>query len=457
MAIDKKLLKRLKALYVEDDKHIRTELSALLSNFFGKVYTAEDGAKGLETYLKNQDDIDVIISDINMPKLTGIEMLKKIREVDAKVPVLFATAYSDNEFLSEAIKLKVHDYIIKPIDIRNLLAVMNDLANVLYQDFLIEQQNNELEKYKDIINTNNIVIKTDTAAKITYVNQHFCDTTGYKKDEVLGKKFEELKHKDTSDSIINELFSTVLDNKAWKGKIKNATKSGEAYTVDCYSIATLDDSGEVTGTISVQKDITTELNQKREVQVALMKDKGEIFLKGKESTTELNTIIKELNNRVNELQKILKNSELEKDKIMYQAEKHILENKKIKTEIAQYRSGGGGDSSTKTLKMSKKNSELKQQIIKLKQQNQKLVESTEKDFLQEKVNFEVKIDDLEKELSEYKEKLDEIVDAEVYNQKLNYWRDKAKDEAQRAETLERKILQHGDQGILNKLFGGKAR
>ena len=152
MAIEKKLLKRLKALYVEDDKHIRTELSALLSNFFGKVYTAADGAEGLKIFLENSDDIDVIISDINMPKLTGIEMLKKIRKIDSSLPVVFATAYSDNEFLSDAIKLKVHDYIIKPIDIRNLLAVMNDLANILYQDFLIEQQNAELEKYKDIIN-----------------------------------------------------------------------------------------------------------------------------------------------------------------------------------------------------------------------------------------------------------------------------------------------------------------
>lgn len=455
MAIEKKLLKRLKALYVEDDNHIRNELSALLSNFFGKVYTASDGQEGLETYLKNKDDIDVIISDINMPKLTGIEMLAKIREVDEKVPTIFATAYSDNEFLSEAIKLKVYDYIIKPIDIRNLLAVMNDLANILYQDFLIEQQNGELERYKDIIDTNSIVVKTDTSSKITYVNQHFLDTTGYEKDEIIGQKFEVTKHKDTELSIINGMFSEVLDNKAWKGRVKNATKLGDPYTVDCYAISTKNDAGEIVGTMSVQNDITVELNQKREVQMRLMKDKGEIFLKGKESSTELNSIISELNSRVNEAQKTLKHSELEKDKIIYQTEKHSMENKRLKIELAQYKKTG--DISGKTLKINKENADLKQDIKKLKQTNQKLLESTEKDFLQEKVNLEVRIDDLEKELSDYKTKMDEIVDADVYVQKLNYWKEKAKDEAQRAETLERKILQHGDQGILNKLFGGKAR
>lgn len=455
MAIDKKLLKRLKVLYVEDDTHIRNELSALLSNFFGKVYTAGDGVEGLEIFLKNRDDIDVIISDINMPKLTGIEMLKKIREIDAKLPVMFATAYSDNEFLSEAIKLKVFDYIIKPIDIRNLLSVMNDLASVLYQDFLIEQQNNELERYKDIIDTNNIVVKTDINSTISYVNQHFCDTTGYTSDEIIGKKFEVIKHKDTDIAIISEIFSTVLENKAWKGRIKCSTKAGNPYTVDCYVIATKNDAGEITGTISVQNDITNELNQRREVQIALMKDKGEIFLKGKESTTELNAIINELNNRVNESQKLLKQSELEKDKILYQTEKHMIENKRLKTEIAQYKKSV--DISSKTIKVNKVNADLRQEISKLKQENQKLLESTEKNFLQEKVNLEVKIDDLEKELSEYKEKMDEIVDADIFTQKLNYWKEKAKDEAQRAESLERKILQYGDEGILKKLFGGRIR
>lgn len=455
MAIEKKLLKRLKALYVEDDDHIRTELSALLSNFFGKVYTAVDGADGLQTYLKNQDDIDIIISDINMPKMTGINMLKKIREFDDKVPTIFATAYSDTEFLSEAIKLKVYDYIIKPIDIRNLLVVVNELANILYQDFLIEQQHNELERYKDIIDTNNIVVKTDTSGKITYVNQHFCDTTGFEEQEIIGRNFEILKHKDTESSVINEMFTEVFDNKSWKGKVKNVKKSGEPYIVDCYVIATSNDAGEIIGTISVQKDITLELNQRREVQIALMKDKGEIFLKGKESTTELNTIIRELNSRINESQKLLKQSEIEKDKIIYQTEKYTIENKRLKTEIAQYKKSG--DLSSKTLKINKQNADLKQEIASLKQKNQELLETTEKDFIQEKVNLEVKIDDLEKDLEYYKNKMDEIIDAEVYSQKLNYWREKAKDEAKRAETLERKILQHGDKGILNKLFGGKVR
>ena len=79
MSIDKNLLKRLTLLYVEDDDVIRTELSQLLANFFSKVLVSKDGKEGLRTYLENQDHIDIILTDVNMPALSGIEMIKSIK------------------------------------------------------------------------------------------------------------------------------------------------------------------------------------------------------------------------------------------------------------------------------------------------------------------------------------------------------------------------------------------
>ena len=73
MAIDKNLLKKLNILYVEDDDVIRNELAQLLSNFFGHIYTAVDGKDGLKTYEKNRKYIDIILTDINMPILNGID------------------------------------------------------------------------------------------------------------------------------------------------------------------------------------------------------------------------------------------------------------------------------------------------------------------------------------------------------------------------------------------------
>ncbi|MDZ7818996.1 MAG: response regulator [Aliarcobacter sp.] len=77
-------------------------------------------------------------------ELNGIDMIKKVRTFDNKIPVIFATAHFDTEFLAEAIKLRVHKYIVKPIDVRNLLSLMNDISSNLYQEFLLKQQQEEL-------------------------------------------------------------------------------------------------------------------------------------------------------------------------------------------------------------------------------------------------------------------------------------------------------------------------
>ncbi|WP_419770470.1 MAG: response regulator [Candidatus Marinarcus sp.] len=453
MSIDKKLLKRLKALYVEDDDNIRNELSSLLGNFFDTVYTAANGEEGLALFKEHQNDIDVVLSDINMPKLTGIDMVKEIRKTDAKVPVMFATAYSDNEYLADAIKLRVYDYIIKPIDIRRLLTVMNDLANVLYQEFMIEQQHKELEKYKDVIDKNNIVLKTDTNFKITYVNQHFCDITGYDQEELLGQGFDTLIHKDVNSTVYKDLTKAILNNESWNGKIKNQTKFGDTYVVDSYTIATLSDAGEVTGTISIQKDITSDVNQKRDIQKALIKDKSEIFLKGKESSGELNAIINELNKRIHDLQKLMKASDLEKDRLVYNGEKLITENKKLQRELAYaLKNAAVEEDTSSTLKLNKSNQDLKMEIKKLNEEQEALKDEMQRAVLQTKVNLETKIKELEKQNKEYLFQIESAEDVETLTEKLEYWKSKAKEGAKRVEQLERALLNTGDKNIMSRLF-----
>ena len=84
MAIDKNVLKRLTLLYVEDDDVSRLELSQLLITFFSVVHIAKNGKEGLRKYLENQDDIDLILTDVNMPELSGVSMVKKFVNLIAK-------------------------------------------------------------------------------------------------------------------------------------------------------------------------------------------------------------------------------------------------------------------------------------------------------------------------------------------------------------------------------------
>lgn len=450
MNIDKNLLKRLNLLYVEDDDIIRIELSQLLGGFFSNIYVAKDGKEGLRTYLENQDHIDIILTDINMPYLNGIEMIKKIRGINSKVPVIFATAHSDNEFLAEAIKLRVQEYIIKPIDVRRLLSLMSDIASILYQEFLLKQQQIELEKYKEIIDTNNIVIKTDIHLNITYVNELFCEISGFDSSELIGKEFKFLKFSDVANDIYANLYADVLNNKPWKGKLKNTKKDGSYYHTDTYVIPTFDETGEMTGVISIQKDITEELNKKREIQLALMRDKSDIYIRSKEGSLEQNHIINELNfkleNMNHELEQALKNI----DKYIYSNEKYRLENKNLKTEIALYKKNSN---SHLAFKMTKENSDLRLELKKLKDKLVQVEQNDEKKVTQLKVNYDEKIEELEEKIAQLTEQLDSVQSDEVLLQKLEYWKEKAKMETQRIENLEKQIIAHADKSLMSKIFG----
>ncbi|MDD2886977.1 MAG: response regulator [Aliarcobacter sp.] len=450
MSIDKNLLKRLTLLYVEDDDVIRVELSQLLSNFFSTVHVARNGKEGLRTYLENQDDIDLILTDINMPELNGIEMIKKVRDFDTKIPVILATAYSDNEFLAEAIKLRVQEYIVKPIDVRYLLDLMNDIGNNLYHEFLLKQQQDELAKYKEILDSNNIVIKTDTHLNITYVNELFCEISGFESSDLIGKELKYLKYHDMASDIYTNLYANILNNKPWQGKLKNIKKDGSSFTTDAYVMPTLDEAGEMNGAISIQKDITDELNKKREIQLALMRDKSDIFIRSKEGTLEQNQIINDLKHRLDraqiELDQALKNI----DKYIYSNEKYRLENKNLKTEIGLYKKNSN---THVAFKFSKENSDLRLENKKLKDKLFQLELDEEKLLSQQKVNYDTKVSELEDRIAELLEKIDSTQSDDVLLQKLEYWKEKAKQETARIENLEKQIIAHGDKTFMSKIFG----
>lgn len=149
MGADISMLKDLRILYVEDDEFSRNNMIFLLNMIFKEVLCAGDGEEGLELFSSNYNDgkqIDIILSDINMPKMNGIDMIKNIRELDNNIPVIFLTAYSDSNYLLDAIKLHVSEYIIKPMTNNILLQKLNSAYLPIYQNQLLVAKNKELEQ-----------------------------------------------------------------------------------------------------------------------------------------------------------------------------------------------------------------------------------------------------------------------------------------------------------------------
>jgi len=127
------LLKNITILYVEDEHSLQEDICQNISPFVKEIITAKDGLDGLEVYKNNIEKIDMILTDILMPRMNGIEMVDEIRKINSSIPVVYSTAFSDNEYLKKTIEQSISGYIVKPIDIELLLKSI-EKASVLVEN-----------------------------------------------------------------------------------------------------------------------------------------------------------------------------------------------------------------------------------------------------------------------------------------------------------------------------------
>jgi len=265
MSIDQELLKQLTILYVEDDERIRESFTAIFNKLFKSVTIAFDGEDGLEKYknLNKKNKFDIILSDINMPKLNGMDMLKEIRSFDQDIPFIFTTAHADSTYLLEAINLGVTHYLIKPINIKEMMVQVQDICgknNALTQLYKTQKSN---ETYLDIINKVAIVSKTDVHGDITYVNDIFCDVSGYSKDELLGTNQRIVRHQDMPTKLFDTLWEDLRAGKVWQGKLKNKAKDGSAYYVDANIFPLYEADESMSGWMAV-RFLTTQAEEEKQ-------------------------------------------------------------------------------------------------------------------------------------------------------------------------------------------------
>ena len=109
-----KYAKEMSVLYVEDNEEVRASTSLMLQRTFGNVIEASDGLEGLQRYKCNSYIIDLVVTDINMPNMNGIEMIKEIKEIDHTQQVLVVSAYGESEYFIQTIKLGIDGYLLKP-------------------------------------------------------------------------------------------------------------------------------------------------------------------------------------------------------------------------------------------------------------------------------------------------------------------------------------------------------
>ncbi len=267
-------------LYVEDNSETRASTLVVLREFFQEIVVATNGEEGLAYY--NTHPIDLIITDIKMPKMDGLEMSRAIREMDATIPIMILSAHNESDLFYASIQTHITCYLFKPLDITRFAhALSTIIANMTLKKEL-KKNEHLLEQYRAATDTIAIVSKTDPSGIITYANQNFCDISGYTHEALIGQNHNIVRDPTVDGDFYAQLWHRIQkEKKVWRGTIRNRRKNGEIYYVQSAITPIVDADGTIIEYMAVRYDITDVLHQKKHLDDALdaMKNPLVIYMK----------------------------------------------------------------------------------------------------------------------------------------------------------------------------------
>ena len=192
-------LSKLTILYAEDDNDTANLTSLVLEDYVGRLLVAKNGQEALNLFKLQK--VDLVITDILMPKMNGIELIDAIRtsSTHPDVPVVITTAHTETKYLLDAIRLRVDGYILKPINVEELL-------HALDKAILPFLQADEIASKNLLINAISTFVGGKKIAIIQFLLSH-CD-----KDNIFYGSYEDIiAHLNVSKPTIVKTFKQLID------------------------------------------------------------------------------------------------------------------------------------------------------------------------------------------------------------------------------------------------------
>lgn len=262
--------KDLNILFVEDDEELRNQMEGMFRELFKSVDTAENGKTGLAKYNDRLESTikpyDLIITDINMPEMNGIEMIHAIYEVDPMQPVIVVSAHNESDYLMELLYVGINSFLIKPVKHQELITTLYKATKAIINERLVEKhykeieelnarlsiQSEELKKSNDQMHEKNIALEkslriiegmnhkdklhrqidipTKTPKTQETKNKSLDDSTDTsrsylnKVEEIIGTIAQEYPYKKIEDNSLQELSAAVKSYSSSLPKEKNYNK-----------------------------------------------------------------------------------------------------------------------------------------------------------------------------------------------------------------------------------------
>ncbi|WP_026331508.1 PAS domain S-box protein [Thioalkalivibrio sp. ALE11] len=249
-----------RVLLVDDDPLLLEAQSSVLR---GAGMTVQALSRPLEA-LEALDAFrpDVVVLDVHMPELRGPELAALVRERDEylALPILFLSAETDTNLQLEALSQGGDDFLIKPVEAEHLAAAVSARARRSRQHAAMQQRLQdtlyEREREHMALDQHAIVSIADVAGNIIYVNDKFCEISGYQRAELIGQNHRMLKTQEHSPAFYEAMWETISSGQDWHGEICNRAKDGSLYWVQSTITPFLDEHGLPYQYVSIRTDVT---------------------------------------------------------------------------------------------------------------------------------------------------------------------------------------------------------
>ncbi|KFL34741.1 MULTISPECIES: response regulator transcription factor [unclassified Sulfurospirillum] len=221
-------LKSLRLLYAEDEEGIRKPMANTLSYYLKEVLEARDGEEALDIYYEQRPDI--ILTDLRMPRKDGLYMVKEIRKIDKKTPILMITAHTDKEYLLSAIELKIEKYLIKPVALDELLGALKLCVTEIEsgRSLFLECKNCKFD-----FNAKRIIHSDGSEVELTHKESDFLELLLRKKGMIVSYEEIEMnvwKEEYMSIAALRTLVKS-LRKKLPNSSIKNHSQTGYSFEI----------------------------------------------------------------------------------------------------------------------------------------------------------------------------------------------------------------------------------
>lgn len=215
-------LKNLSILYADDDDILRVSTASTLGTLFNNVYSAKNGADAMTLY-ENHHDIHIIMLDIKMGSMSGIEVAKHIRRTNQDIPIFLVSSYTEVHDLLESIKLHLVNYLQKPVTFKQLTDVFLECLRVIQEkNILVQRLCDEISydpRAKEVISHGRCITlsKNEIFAIELLLEQRGCVIPYHTFTHVMGDDVSEIAIKNTMSRLRKKLNCTSIHNIATIG------------------------------------------------------------------------------------------------------------------------------------------------------------------------------------------------------------------------------------------------